>query len=273
MRRAAVALGATVGIAAVAILAGPAAIGAPDHADLLARGAEIAREVGCSTCHSPDGKATTGRLAYSGGRVEDWYAPALNAAPDAPLPWTATELYAFLRTGSSPLHGIAAGSMSEVVHRDLAALPDEDIAAVAAYFADLSGAPEAVGEEAVAAAMTPDFVHEPNERRGEWLYVGYCVSCHFNRPEAQTALRPELALNTAVSAPDPTNLIRVMLMGVTEFEGEPEAYMPGFAMLLSNRDVADIAAYLRAAYAADEDAWDGLERRAGEIRGLRDPMR
>jgi mono/diheme cytochrome c family protein len=264
--------------AALAVLAavGPRSIAQsdpPGASSLRARGAEIARAVGCSQCHSPDGEATTGRLAYAGGRVDDWYAPAINAAPDARLPWTAEELYAFLRTGSSPLHGVAAGSMSKVVHDDLAALSDEDIRALAAYFADLTGAPDDVGAEEVAEAMAAEFARTPNERRGEWLYVGYCVSCHFNRPESQTALRPELALNTALSAPDPTNLIRIVLMGVTEDEGKPDAYMPGFAMLLSDRDVADVAAYLRTAYASEEAAWTGLDRRAGEIRLLKDPMR
>ncbi len=263
-----------IAIAAAAAFAAPAAGQTEDRAALVARGGELAAGVGqCGTCHSADGAAVSGALAYAGGQVDDWYAPAINADPDARLPWTADELYAFLRTGASPLHGVAAGSMSKVVHEELAGLPDEDVRALAAYFADLAGAPEAIAADAVAEAMQPELVRAPNQRRGEWLYVGYCVSCHFNKPEAQTALRPELALNTAVSAPDPTNLIRVMLTGVTELEGERDAYMPGFAMLLSDRDAADIAAYLRAAYASDEEAWAGLERRAAEIRRLRDPMR
>jgi mono/diheme cytochrome c family protein len=163
--------------------------------------------------------------------------------------------------------------MSEVVHGELAGLPDDDIAALAAYFADLAQSPDAIAVDDVAAAMQAEFVRGREERRGEWLYVGYCVSCHFNRPEAQTAKRPELALNTAVSAPDPTNLIRVVLAGVSEAEGEPDEYMPGFAMLLNDRDVAAVAAYLRAAYAAGEAPWSGLEPRAAELRALRDPMR
>ena len=189
------------------------------------RGAELAESVGeCGTCHS----AGEIEFAYGGARVDDWYAPALSASTDAPLPWTAAELFVFLRTGASPLHGVAVGPMSELIRGDLAALADEDIAALAAYFAEINGAPESIPTEEIAAAMEPafDFVPTNAQSRGEWLYIGYCVSCHFNRPEAQTAKRPEIALNTAVSAPDPTTLVRVMLRGVAE-PGGSERTVPG----------------------------------------------
>jgi mono/diheme cytochrome c family protein len=257
----------------LATLETPASSDAP--ADLVSRGAALAADVGqCATCHGAVAGAASGRIAYAGARTtEDWYAPAINAAPDARLPWTRAELYDFLRTGSSPLHGVAVGPMSELVRGELAGLPDEDIAALAAYFAELAHAPDEIPTADVAAAMQPEFVRGRAERRGEWLYVGYCVSCHFNRPEAQTGKRPELALNTAVSAPDPTNLIRVVLAGVSEAEGEPDEYMPGFAMLLNDRDVADIASYLRAAYAASDEPWTDVQPRVAELRALRDPMR
>lgn len=258
---------AAAGIAGLALLA-PVVLADTPTEEQLRRGAEIAETVvRCGECHM------TTDVAYSGARVEDWYAPAINAMSDARLPWTSAELYAFLRTGSSPLHGVAIGPMSELVRGELAALPDEDIEALAAYFADLNGSPAEIPTADIAAAMEPDFVRGSAERRGEWLFVGYCVSCHFNKPEAQTGLRPELALNTAVSAPDPSNLIRVMLRGVTEEEGDPDAYMPGFAMLLSDRDVADIAAYLHAAYAPMEPEWGDVEPRVAELRRLREPMR
>lgn len=254
-------------VAAGAALAAPVVMADTPTEEQLRRGAELAETINCGQCHA----ATD--VAYSGARVEDWYAPAINARSDARLPWTEAELYTFLRTGSSPLHGVAIGPMSELVRDELAALSDEDIEALAAYFAKLAEAPEQIPTEEVAAAMQPSFVRGSSERRGEWLFVGYCVSCHFNKPEAQTGRRPELALNTAVSAPDPSNLIRVMLRGVTEAEGDQDAYMPGFAMLLSDRDVADIAAYLHAAYAPMEQPWEDLQPRVAELRRLREPMR
>jgi mono/diheme cytochrome c family protein len=266
------AIAAAIVLAAVVGVQTPAKSDQPAAAGQLARGRELAENViHCSECHSPDKHSTTGRLAYSGGRVDDWYAPAINANADARVPWTEVELYSFLRTGQAPLHGVAAGSMQQVVHERLANLPDEDIHAIAAYFASVQGAPAEVPTEQVIAALKPKLVHSADERRGEWLFVGYCVSCHFNKAESETAKRPELALNTDVTQPDPTNLMRVILTGARE--AGKDDYMPGFAMLLSDRDVASIAAYLRAAYAPDKETWTGLEQRAGEIRRLKDPLR
>ncbi|MEI4557877.1 cytochrome c, partial [Klebsiella pneumoniae] len=50
----------------------------------------------------------------------------------APIPWNEDELFAYLRTGQSRYHGVAAGPMAPIV-RDLKALPDQDIRAMAVY--------------------------------------------------------------------------------------------------------------------------------------------
>ena len=46
-------------------------------------------------------------------------------------------MYAYLRTGESRLHGVAAGPMAPVV-KELAALPDSDIRAMAVYLASFN---------------------------------------------------------------------------------------------------------------------------------------
>ena len=42
--------------------------------------------------------------------------------------------------------------------------------------------------------------------------------------------------------------------------------MPGFKDSLSDRQVADLAAYLRQRFAADKPAWQGLAAKAAHIR-------
>jgi mono/diheme cytochrome c family protein len=243
-----------------------------DQTEAWNRGAYLAEGLGhCSACHSPRnaiGGELTGDRAYAGAVVDNWYAPALNAAPDARLPWTASELYAFLRQGGSPLHGSAAGTMAEVVHDGLALLPDSDIEALAAYFADLGGAPAEIASADVAAAMSvaDDVALDADQARGELIFVNYCVSCHLNREGAPSALRPELALNSAVVGPDPSTFIRIVLDGVSAADGHPDADMPGFRYILSERDVADVAAYVRAVYAPGGGGdWGDVEARAREI--------
>jgi len=92
----------------------------PDSAKSEAwnRGAYLSEGLAhCAACHSPRnalGASKMGSSAYSGGTVDGWVAPALTAANTAPLPWTKAELFDFLRTGGTALHGVAAASMSEV---------------------------------------------------------------------------------------------------------------------------------------------------------------
>jgi nicotinate dehydrogenase subunit B len=45
----------------------------------------------------------------AGGFAEGWEAPPLTSLSQAPIPWSEDELYAYLRTGESRFHGVAAG--------------------------------------------------------------------------------------------------------------------------------------------------------------------
>jgi mono/diheme cytochrome c family protein len=243
------------------------------------RGAYLAETVAhCGACHSPRntfGAELGGAKTYSGALIEDWYAPSINAKPDSKLPWTVNELYSFLRTGATKLHGVASGSMSDVVHGSLSKLPDADVHAIAVYFADKTQAVAEVPAADVKAAITRGKAElDDNQRRGQLIYNSYCISCHFNRPDAPSATRPELTINSAVVGPDPTTFLRVLLTGVTEADGNPDVYMPGFAKVLSDRDIVDVASYLRASYAtSDAPAWSHVKTRAAELRALNDPIR
>src|SRR3977135_1396095 len=90
-------------------------------------------------CHSPRNALGAERQsAYlAGGFAEGWEAPALTSLSQAPIPWSEDELFAYLRTGESRLHGVAAGPMAPVV-KELAALPDSDIRAMAVYLASFN---------------------------------------------------------------------------------------------------------------------------------------
>src|SRR6202048_4386880 len=53
------------------------------------------------------------------------------------------------------------------------------------------------------------------------LYLAACASCHYNSGHAPLAVRPDLALNSALHLSDPTNLLQVVLRGVGAKEGIP----------------------------------------------------
>ena len=99
--------------------------GRPDaNPTMWNRGAYLVEGLGhCGACHSPRNAlgAEKASAYLAGGFAEGWEAPALTSLSQAPIPWSEDELYAYLRTGESRLHGVAAGPMAPVV-KELAAL-------------------------------------------------------------------------------------------------------------------------------------------------------
>ena len=204
----------------------------------------------CAACHTPRNKlgAEIKGAPYLGARIDGWFAPALTAANTAPLAWTEPELFAFLRRGATASHGVAAGPMSEVVHDGLALASDADVHALAAYFSDMNGSAAVALKSAplLGAVMARSAgVAGRYGDRGAGIYLAACASCHANADGKPAALRPELGLNSALTAADPVNLLQVILRGVGRAEGMPEMLMPGFAASLSDADIAALAAYLR----------------------------
>ena len=112
----------------------------PAKSEIWNRGAYLVEGLGhCSACHSPRNAlgAEKANAYLAGGFAEGWEAPALTSLSQAPIPWSEDELYAYLRTGESRFHGVAAGPMAPVV-KELAALPDSDIRAMAVYLASFN---------------------------------------------------------------------------------------------------------------------------------------
>ncbi len=216
------------------------------------RGAYLSEALAhCGACHTPRNAlgAEKHAQAYTGAVVDGWIAPALTSANPSPSPWTTPELSAYLGAGISSLHGDAAGPMGPVVHQGLANLSEADRRAIVDYIETLGGGDSraAAAAPAVARALAADRA-DVGAARGDAdarLYTAACASCHYNAGAAPNPYRPDLALSSAVSLPDPANLIRVILYGVGANEGAQGIVMPGYATGFSDADVARIAAYLR----------------------------
>ncbi|MFC4260283.1 cytochrome c [Marinobacter lacisalsi] len=230
------------------------------------RGAYLAEGLGhCSACHSPRNQfgAEDKSQAWEGTVINGWYAPALNDSNLSPVDWTTEDAYAYLRSGGSPFHGVAIGSMADVVHTGLGKAPEGDIRGLSVWLSDLAGASDGnqASSQATAAIenarkqVDPD----PDMSQGERIFAYACASCHYNDPSNPNAMRPEMSLNSAVTAPDPVNLIRATLHGVSQEEGIPEIMMPGFASALSDQEIASLLGFLRETH-TDQPAWDNLEQ-------------
>jgi mono/diheme cytochrome c family protein len=237
------------------------------------RGAYLAEALSnCGGCHTPRNRLGAEKTtdAYAGAVIDDWIAPALTEANPSPVPWTQDELFSYLRTGVGPLHGATAATMAPVVREGLglSVVPDADVRALAVYFADLdhAGAHEPAVEAAVSRALATSHLGNGQEYEpGANLYASACMSCHYNAGPVPLPARPELALNSALTLPEPTNFIQVVLKGISNTEGAPGLVMPAYASSFTDAEIAGLAAYLRRTR-TKLSPWTDLENQVAAIR-------
>jgi nicotinate dehydrogenase subunit B len=190
--------------------------------------------------------------------ADGWDAPALTSLSSAPLPWTEDELFAYLRSGQSRFHGVAAGPMAPVVN-DLAKLPDADIRAMAVYLASFQETrPDTAKLEAMAAVLETNTKVTSASSIGARLYLGACAACHEVGGLPLFGSRPSLALNSNLHGAAPDNLIQVILHGVTRPAASDLGYMPAFKDHLGDEQVAELVTYLRKQFAPDKPAWTDI---------------
>jgi mono/diheme cytochrome c family protein len=206
----------------------------------------------CGACHTPrnalGAEKTSADAHLAGAAIDGWFAPPLTVANTAPVPWSAAELHDYLRNGGTPYHGVAAGPMSNVVHQGYALLDDADVNAVALYIASGNGSSDRkadVGQIVGDALAKSRYNASQASDHGASLYMSACAGCHYNPTSGPQLARPELGLKSSISAPDPTNLVQVVLHGVSVKDGLPGAMMPAFGVGMSDADIAAIAVYLR----------------------------
>ncbi|VWC50398.1 putative cytochrome c [Burkholderia lata] len=225
----------------------------------------------CGACHTPRNAlgAEKGGFAYlSGGAAEGWVAPPLVASPATPVPWTEGALFDYLRTGFSAQHGVAAGPMAPVV-AGLASLPEADVQAIAHYLASLSPPVDAAAAADAAArqARGAEAVATLGLENGRRAFDAACAVCHAESGGVgHFGVRPLMGLNTSVSQAAPDNLLRVLHHGIDQPATGELGYMPGFGDAFDDRQMAELAAYIRARYAPGQPAWRNLEEASARIR-------
>jgi mono/diheme cytochrome c family protein len=234
------------------------------------RGAYLAQGVShCGACHTPRNAlgAEKRDATFAGAPIDNWLAPPLTAANPSPAPWDQAEMTSYLRAGVSRYHGTAAGPMAPVVNDGLTKVSDADIHAIAVYLTDLNGAAgraTALAPALRTAVAANQLNTGPQRTPAARLYTAACASCHYNSGGAPNPLRPDLSLNSAVNLDDPTNLIQVILHGVSAKDGAPGVVMPAFSRF-SDADIVTLAAYLRATRTG-KAPWPDLDKKVAAIR-------
>jgi mono/diheme cytochrome c family protein len=216
------------------------------------RGAYLVNGLGhCGACHTPRNLLGAERANHplAGGRAEGWDAYALNGASPAPVAWTVESLAAFLQTGWHAEHGVTHGPMAPVSD-DLGRAVQSDLHAISVYIRSN------MGERPVAERYGHSAVEGNKGGIGADIFAAACANCH-EGSEPLPFGGVDLTLSSAVNAPEPRNMISVMLTGVPAADGRPAAIMPGFDGAISSEDLAALLEYLRARF-SDKPAWAGL---------------
>lgn len=225
------------------------------------RGAYLVEGLGhCGACHTPRNGLGAERKNenLAGGEAEDWHATALDASSPAPSPWTAEQMFTYLRQGWDERHGTAAGPMKPVTH-DLSDVAEEDVRAMAVYLMWTMKEPRPRSTERASAAGTAP----PGE--GSVIFEGACASCHGEPSASAPSMRTvPLSLTTSLNAPDPRNAIHIVLEGIWPDSGEKGALMPGFEGALSVDQLKTLLAYLRTHFTS-LPPWPDVAPRLREI--------
>ena len=237
------------------------------------RGAYLAEALSdCSACHTPRNSFGAERIgyAYAGAVIDGWIAPALNETNPSPVPWTQEELFTYLRSGVTALHGTTGATMTPVIREGLAlpAVPDSDVRAITVYFSDMGHADaRTLGTEARRReALANTSLGSGQEYDADAaLYAAACMACHYNPGAAPLPARPELVFSSALNLSEPTNFIQVVLNGVSTTEGAPGLVMPAYASSLTDGDIARLAAYLRRTR-TKLSPWIDLEKKVSTVR-------
>jgi nicotinate dehydrogenase subunit B len=241
----------------------------PAKSEIWNRGAYLVEGLGhCSACHSPrNALGAEKQGAYlAGGFAEGWEAPALTSLSQAPIPWSEDEFYAYLRSGESRFHGVAAGPMAPVV-KELAELPDQDIRAMAVYLASFNEtAIETPAQERLAAKLEASTKVALAASAGARLYLGACAVCHEVGGPPLFGSRPSLALNSNLHSSLPNNLIQAILHGIARPASSDLGYMPAFKDSFSDQQTAELVSFLRQQFAPDKPAWTGVDAAVVRIR-------
>jgi nicotinate dehydrogenase subunit B len=235
------------------------------------RGAYLIEGLGhCGACHTPRNAlgAEKARAYLAGGFADGWEAPALTSLSQAPIPWSEDELFAYLRTGASRYHGVAAGPMAPVV-RELATTPDNDIRAMAIYLASFNDATiSPAAEDALATKLETVTAASAlsGASTGARIYQGACAVCHQIGGPPLFGSRPSLALNSNLHSAVPDNLIQVILHGIADPVSSDLGYMPAFKASLNDDQVVELTNFLRRQFAPDQPAWSDVGGTVARLR-------
>ncbi|MCI2809473.1 c-type cytochrome [Eoetvoesiella caeni] len=209
------------------------------------RGRYVTNSLGhCTECHTPRGKFGQLKLhdSLQGGNLGGIVGPDITPDALAARGWSPQALQQFLAQGIAP-QGSAYGEMFDAFHHSTQYLTESDNKAMVRY---LTG-----DKPAEPVPFTPSAAIGQDQSTGRRHYLALCAGCHAANGQGKPNVTVALAGNSTVRNDDPNNLVLVMLHGITakQFPGnQARQDMPGFANSLDDKQMAELANYLRTSF-------------------------
>jgi mono/diheme cytochrome c family protein len=242
------------------------------------RGAYLSTGLGhCGACHTArNALGASSGVALGGGLIaqQNWYAPSLVSPHEAGVSsWDRQDVIDLLKTGISRQASVS-GPMSEVVQGSTQYLSLEDLGAMAVYLQALpttSGIPWSSGKPdrdseipliSTSPSMRALVVPESLAARGAKIYEQQCAQCHADSGKGVPNAYPALAGNRAVTMPQTTNLVQMVLKGgyPPATKGNPRPFgMPPFVLVLDDSDISAVLTHIRTSWGNQASAVSPLE--------------
>lgn len=207
----------------------------------------------CGECHTPRNLMQGMKQAayLKGAVIEGVEAPDITKEGLTRMGFDPLTLARFMKTGLSA-QGSMTNQMFEVVHFSTQYMRDDDLNAMAAYLFDIDRMPETLP---VARALAPVDVPERVVDAARATYVNLCSGCHGADGQGIPHVAVPLSTNASLKLASPRNLIHAVLHGIPtqHFPGlERMEPMPGFADLLDDQAIADLANWMRARWGGQQ---------------------
>ena len=222
----------------------------------------------CGACHTPRnalGAEQKGSAYLQGAVLDGWQAPALTAMNSSPVAWREADFFHYLRHGYTDFHGVASGPMAQVV-RNLQAVPDADLQAMAVYLASLqTTVPLDDSQQTAQAQQVVQLAaaSAPLPSAAQRQFEGSCGACHHDGSGPQLlGVNQPLALNGNLHSATPDNLVQVIQSGIQQPPSPRVGFMPGFKDSLSESQMLDLVGWMRQRYAPDKPAWTPAQIKA-----------
>ncbi|HEV2571893.1 MAG TPA: cytochrome c [Beijerinckiaceae bacterium] len=206
----------------------------------------------CGECHTPR-NLTQGMIQsdyLKGALLEGLFAPDITKDGLTRMGFTPQLLAGFMNSGLSA-QGAMTNQMYEVVHFSTQYMTKDDLDAMSAYLFGLDALPKDATPPAPPKPV-PVAAEVATAARG--TYVALCAACHGAEGQGIPHVVVPLATNASLRLTSARNLIHTTLNGIParRFPGlERMQPMPAFKDVLDDRQMADLANWMRATWGGE----------------------